>query len=161
MKVAKTLKDKVSLSKTLPSQHFWNQLTMHFLTLWQASPQFLGVLAKAVGKMKTTIRRRFASCIVTTFPFPVLWIETGLQLGDLHNTGNSFQQGIRGAASRMVWVAGRGLTAQLLWQQQLVLAPNQPTCSLNPRAFQTDPAQHSFTSTNGALHYSMMFSDIG
>lgn len=49
-----------------------SRTAMHFLTLWQASPQFLGVLAKAVGTMRTTIRRRFASCIVTTFPFPFL-----------------------------------------------------------------------------------------
>lgn len=43
-----------------------SRTAMHFFTLWQASPQFLGVLANAVGTMRTTTRRRLASCI---FPF--------------------------------------------------------------------------------------------
>ena len=37
------------------------------------------------------------------------------------------------------------------------LQPNQPTCSLHPRAFETAAsASHSFTRTNGALHCSML-----
>lgn len=41
-----------------------SRTAMHFLTLLQASPQFLGsLLANAVGTMRTTTRRRLASCI--------------------------------------------------------------------------------------------------
>jgi len=41
-----------------------SRTAMHFLTLLQASPQFLGsLLAKAVGTMRTTNRRRLARCI--------------------------------------------------------------------------------------------------
>jgi len=41
-----------------------SRTAMHFLTLLQASPQFLGsLLANAVGTMRTTTRRRLARCI--------------------------------------------------------------------------------------------------
>jgi len=41
-----------------------SRTAMHFLTLLQASPQFLGsLLANAVGTMRATTRRRLARCI--------------------------------------------------------------------------------------------------
>ena len=42
---------------------------MHFLTLWQASPQFLGVRANTVGRVSATTRRRLLSCMIGYFPF--------------------------------------------------------------------------------------------
>ena len=41
--------------------------TMHFLTLWQASPQFLGVRANTVGRVSATTRRRLLSCMIGYF----------------------------------------------------------------------------------------------
>lgn len=54
-----------------------SRTAMHFLTLLQASPQFLGsLLANAAGTMRScTTRRRLARCIVDTFSFPLLSIE--------------------------------------------------------------------------------------
>ena len=43
------------------------KLTMHFLTLWQASPQFLGVRANTVGKVSATTKRRLLSCMIGFF----------------------------------------------------------------------------------------------
>ena len=40
---------------------------MHFLTLWQASPQFLGVRANTVGKVSATTKRRLLSCMIGYF----------------------------------------------------------------------------------------------
>ena len=43
------------------------KLTMHFLTLWQASPQFLGVRANTVGRVSATTKRRLLSCMIGFF----------------------------------------------------------------------------------------------
>ena len=87
-------KDNECQSKCLfiKDQCCWYWLTMHFLTLLQASPQFLGsLLANAVGTMRATTRRRLARCIF-------LWIENRrLQLKNLlHCTTLETGMNIRG-----------------------------------------------------------------
>ena len=56
---------------------------MHFLTLWQASPQFLGVRENTVGRVSATTKRRLLSCMIGYFFFSVfcLWNR-----GDVHCT---------------------------------------------------------------------------
>merc|ERR550534_480441 len=44
-----------------------SRTAMHFLTLWQASPQFLGVRANTVGKVSATTKRRLLSCMIGYF----------------------------------------------------------------------------------------------
>ena len=91
--------------------------TMHFLTLWQASPQFLGVRANTVGRVIATTKRRLLSCMIGYFfLFCVLSLEQGRcslhsYQHSLHEVGRRVFEEMGGA------LASRTLTAQLLWQR--------------------------------------------
>ena len=121
---------------------------MHFLTLLQASPQFLGsLLANAVGTMRATTRRRLARCIF-------LWIKNRrLQLEDL----------LHCTTLERSWEAGWwGLQARHSLHNFCGSALTQPTHLLAPPARLRNccRAPHSFTPTNGALHCSTL-KDLG
>ena len=126
---------------------------MHFLTLLQASPQFLGsLLANAVGTMRATTRRRLARCIF-------LWIENRcLQLEDLLHCTT-----LENICAKRSWEAGWwGLQARHSLHNFCGSALTQPTHLLAPPARLRNccRAPHSFTPTNGALHCSTL-KDLG
>ena len=127
---------------------------MHFLTLLQASPQFLGsLLANAVGTMRATTRRRLARCIF-------LWIENRrLQLEDLLHCTT-----LENICSKRSWEAGWwGLQAGHSLHNFCGSALTQPTHLLAPPARLRNCCRaphHSFTPTNGALHCSTL-KDLG
>ena len=90
---------------------------MHFLTLWQASPQFLGVRANTVGRVIATTKRRLLSCMIGYFfLFCVLSLEQGRC--SLHSYQHSLHEVWRRVFEEMGGaLASRTLTAQLLWQR--------------------------------------------
>ena len=148
---------------------------MHFLTLWQASPQFLGVLANAVGttRRKTSRRLEFIFFLCSwNWNLKTVTAQHLKENPEYHCDGAGLQdwesQGKGKVLAASASGCSRTVTAQLLCRRkgrigaskakqaqrpQASQAPQAtPTCSLlHSRAFSFETAAHCFTWTTSHI----------